>query len=243
MLTGFPGLALSPQRRIHPRPGRSPIHGQVEMAWAGPLASTSGRNHCDSTQRRAVNPAEHRVRTWLVLGFEAVQARSSDFTPGSPDLSSVLGVLDQLWELPLPPVARDWPETRWNRFARDGESEVFRGNTLLHTDIAPSNVIIGEGRAWAVDWAWPTRGAAFIDPACLVVQLVAAGHSVARAEAWAAECQGWATADSAAIDAFALAALRMYQWRADRSPEAIRVGDRAQAARQWAVHRNVAPTD
>jgi hypothetical protein len=59
--------------------------------------------------------------------------------------------------------------------------------------------MIGDRRTWIVDWpSWPTVGAAFIDPACLVVQLIAAGHTAEQAEARAAECKGWANANPGA---------------------------------------------
>ncbi|MFD1535587.1 hypothetical protein [Nonomuraea guangzhouensis] len=37
------------------------------------------------------------------------------------------------------------------------------------TDYNPLNMLIAEGRALLIDWAWPTRGAGWIDPACLKV--------------------------------------------------------------------------
>lgn len=63
---------------------------------------------------------------------------------------------------------------------------------------------------WIVDWAWPTRGAAFIDAACFLIRAMAAGHSADQAEALAARCPGWQAAPSAAIDVFALASARLY---------------------------------
>lgn len=177
---------------------------------------------------------------WIVLGFEAVDGRSSDFTPGSPDLPEVVELLNRIGKLDLPEAARDWPETRWNRFAADDtEAELFQGEALLHTDINPSNLLIGSRDTWVVDWAWPTRGAAFIDPALLVVQLVSAGHSAESAESWAAGCPAWAKADPKAIDAFAAAALRMHRAFADRNPDASWLGAMVAAAQSWADHRGV----
>lgn len=70
---------------------------------------------------------------WIVLGFEAVDGRSSDLTPGSSDLPSVVELVDRIGRLDRPEVARDWPETRWNRFALDqSEAELFQGDALLH---------------------------------------------------------------------------------------------------------------
>lgn len=93
--------------------------------------------------------------------------------------------------------------------------------------------------AWAVDWSWPTRGAAFIDPAMLVVQLVAAGHTAVTAESWAARCKAWVTADPRAIDIFAAAAVRMWAERADSSPDEPCCRAMSAAAEAWAAHRGI----
>ncbi|MEV0635865.1 protein kinase [Streptomyces sp. NPDC050619] len=177
---------------------------------------------------------------WIALGFEAVDGRLSDFSLGSPDLHGIVELVDRIGRLSLPEVAQGWRETRWDRFALDEtEAELFRGNALLHTDINPSNLIFGEWSVWAVDWAWPTRGAAFIDPALLVVQLVAAGHSIEDAESWASHCTAWTKADPEAVDAFAAATLRMYRAFADRKPDAPWLKAMEAAAQTWADHRRV----
>ncbi|WP_212909639.1 hypothetical protein [Streptomyces sp. TS71-3] len=175
---------------------------------------------------------------WIALGFDLVDARPSNFKPGSPDLPSVVELLNRVGELDLPDVARDWPETRWDRFAsNESEAELFQGDALLHADINPSNLLVGDQEVWAVDWAWPTRGAAFIDPAQLIVQLIAAGHCAEAAESWAAECKVWADADPKAIDAFATATVRMWRAMADRRPSEPWLAAVAAAAQVWADHR------
>ncbi|WP_039941165.1 phosphotransferase [Streptomyces himastatinicus] len=209
-----------------------------------------GGRRASIIRERLVNPSVRTVSPkllwhaqndeWIALGFEPVEGRSSDFTPVSADLPRIAAVLDQIKDLPLPPEACNWRETRWNRFADEKDADLFKGDTLLFTDVNPDNFMIGNERIWVVDWSWPTRGAAFIDPACLVVQLIAAGHTAEAAERWAAECRAWADADSAAIDAFAAATLRMNRSQADRYPEAAWLEDMAAAARTWASHRGVA---
>lgn len=193
----------------------------------------------------SVEPVSPTVRwqaedgRWIVLGFEAVSGRRADFAPGSPDLPVVVGLLDQLAGLGLPDVARDWPETRWDRFAPDDEEALFRGDALLHADVNPSNVVLGDGDAWLVDWGWPTRGAGFIDPAQLVVQLISGGHSPAGAESWAARCAAWRAADPNAVNAFAAATVRMHREVVARRPDAPWLGAMAEAANTWAEHRGV----
>jgi hypothetical protein len=177
---------------------------------------------------------------WTALGFAVVDGRPSDFVPGSPDLPAIVALLDRIADLPLPDVARAWTETRWDRYtAGPAEAELFRGDALLYADINENNLMVGADRMWAVDWSWPTRGAAFIDPACLVVQLVAAGHSPESAESWAARCAVWKNADPAAVDAFAAAKTRMYWHLAFRKPDEPWLKAMAEAAESWANHRGV----
>ncbi|MFC5723476.1 hypothetical protein ACFP1Z_25250 [Streptomyces gamaensis] len=197
----------------------------------------------------AVRPVSPALRwhtesdEWIVLGFEFVEGRPSEFAPGSPDLPTVVGLLNRIGGLKLPEVAQDWDETRWDRFvANEADTALFRGDALLYTDINPGNLLIGDRDAWAVDWAWPTRGAGFIDPARLVVQLIAAGHSPRSAEDWAAGCTAWVNADPGAIDAFAAANLRMNRRFADRNPEASWLTAMVAAAQAWTDHRGIPET-
>jgi hypothetical protein len=93
------------------------------------------------------------------------------------------------------------------------------------------------GTAWIIDWAWPTRGAAFIDPACFLLRLMLGGHTAAQAEAWAAHCDSWAAASDKAIDAFALACVRLYAEIAHEDPRSWKQRFAA-AAHEWARHRS-----
>lgn len=177
---------------------------------------------------------------WVALGFEAVDGRHADLKPGSPDLSAVVGLVDRIGRLELPPVAEGWAESRWDRFARDdADAALFAGDALLHTDINGSNILLSGRTAQAVDWAWPTRGAGFIDPAALVLQLIAAGHPAADAERWASGCAAWLDADPKGLDAFATANVRMYRHLSDRRPDAEWLAAMLRAAEAWAGHRGL----
>jgi hypothetical protein len=210
-----------------------------------------GRHVTSLEREAAVNPAvrdlapallwQARGHGWLALGFEVAPGRHASFAPGSPDLPAVTGALDRISRIPLPGAARDWRESRYDRYA-DGTAELLSGATLLHGDINPDNLLIDPaGEATVVDWAWPAHGAAFIDPACLAVQLVAAGHAPAEAEGWAARCTAWREADPAAVNAFAAAMVRMYQRFEQLSPEPWRKA-MTTAAADWAAHRGVPKT-
>ncbi|MEV0440901.1 protein kinase [Streptomyces spectabilis] len=175
---------------------------------------------------------------WIILGFEAVEGRAASFDTGSTDLGAVVEALNRIAGLALPDVAKDWVEDRWDSFAADEpEAALFRGNTLVHSDINPSNIMIGERDTWVVDWSWPTRGAAFIDPACLVIQLIAAGHTAESAEGHASRCVGWTSADPKAIDAFALASLRMHRYFCEQDPQASWLKAMVEATDAWVEWR------
>jgi hypothetical protein len=82
------------------------------------------------------------------------------------------------------------PRLQWHRQAAGWDLLAFEylldGDALLHTDFNPLNTLLGPDRVWIIDWAWPTRGAAFIDAACFLIRAMAAGHNARQAEALAA---------------------------------------------------------
>lgn len=199
---------------------------------------------------RTINPFVHLVspslrwqaenEDWIALGFEVVDGRQAVFDVGSDDLPAVVDLINRIGALDLPEAARRWQETRWDRYAtHETEAELFRGDALLYVDINPANFIIGQQGAWVVDWADCSRGAAFIDPAILVLQLVSSGHSPESAESWAARCLAWADASTNAIDAFVAATTRMYQERARREADEPWFEAMAQAVESWASHRGI----
>lgn len=171
---------------------------------------------------------------WNLLGFERVQGRRADYSPGSLDLPKVVQVIRQLGEIPCPDLPLKVAQQRWSSYT--DAPELFAGDHLLHTEWNPGNVVINNV-AHLVDWAWPTRGAAWIDPACWVVWLVASGHSLQSAEDWAAQIPAWHSAPRDSLDSFARVQAAMWEGIAQDGPEswAQRV---AGAARQWAEHRS-----
>ncbi len=175
---------------------------------------------------------------WNLLAFDYLPGtRHADYTPMSADLPAVVQVLNRLQQIPCPDLPVKRAEQRWAAYLDDDAArDLLAGQTLLHTDFNPLNVLMDAGTAWIIDWAWPTRGASFIDPACLLLRLMLSGHTAAEAEAWAAQCDSWAAASGKAIDAFALACARLYAEiaREDLQPWKQRL---AAAAHDWARHR------
>lgn len=74
--------------------------------------------------------------------------------------------MNRLRQIPCPDLPVKEATQRWAAYLDDQACAWLDGDTLLHTDFNPLNVLIAPQATWIVDWAWPTRGAAFIDPAC-----------------------------------------------------------------------------
>ncbi|MCT9009145.1 hypothetical protein [Streptomyces rhizosphaerihabitans] len=90
----------------------------------------------------------------------------------------------ELQATPWPGIELKGAEQRWASCAGSCDVGLLAGDTLLHTDLAPHNVLISD-RAHIIDWAWPTRGASWIDPAVIILRLMEAGHSAEGADTWA----------------------------------------------------------
>jgi hypothetical protein len=75
-------------------------------------------------------------------------------------------------------------EDRWKPYVDDPASPtLFAGSALTHSDWTPDDVLVSPGRAWLIDWAWPTLGAGWTDPACWILRLMASGGRTARGRA------------------------------------------------------------
>lgn len=186
----------------------------------------------------------HRVRAdrWDLLIFDALAgARSADYSPGSDDLPKVVEVIHRLAAIPCPDLPIKQAEQRWaEHIDNPANRMLLRGDRLLHTDFNPLNILLNEDDTWIVDWAWPTRGAGFIDPACFLIRLITCGHTAAEAEQWAARCPGWNDAEPLALDVFAAANQRLFQEISDQARDSLWKAELAKAATLWAAHRGVA---
>jgi Phosphotransferase enzyme family len=197
---------------------------------------------------RAVSPEllwRIEISGWDLLCFEHVAGRPANYAPGSPDLPILVATMGRLADLScpdLPPVYFRRAEQRWAEAISDPAArEVLAGDTILHTDYNPANILITtDGSAKIIDWAWPTKGSAWIDPACLIPRLIACGHSPTSAEEVARQCPAWRNADTAAIDLFASALTRLWTAIASDQPDEPWKQALAKSAQQWSEHRSAA---
>ncbi|MGW4442443.1 aminoglycoside phosphotransferase [Streptomyces sp. NPDC004682] len=191
-------------------------------------------------------PALHwrvEVAGWDLLGFEVLGGHHADYAPGSPDLSEVASLLRRLGETSRPgSIELRHAEQRLEHYAAHPDDlRFFAGTHLLHTDLNNTNVLVDDhalqgDRARLVDWAWATRGAAWLDAGYWVIWLIAAGHAPAAAERWAAEIPSWHTAPAEGITAFAAANANVWSEISDADPDPwnLRL---ATAATSWHAHR------
>jgi hypothetical protein len=195
-------------------------------------------------RERIINPLVRHVSAtlkwsavndeWNLLGFECIPGDHADYSPGSPDIPKVIDALLQLQVIPCPEGNQiKQAEDRWAAYTKT--PGLLAGTSLLHTEWTPGNVLVAD-RARLVDWAWPTRGAAWIDPACLAVWLIASGHVPHSAESWTARIPSWQAASPATLDEFARIQALMWEGIAADSPEGWTT-NMARASRQYATYR------
>lgn len=180
---------------------------------------------------------------WNVLGYQYAEGRHADYTPGSRDLDRLVQLMDALSEITVPddPGPFKRAEDRWKPYLVDPDSaSVFAGPVLTHSDWTPDNVLVSPHRAWLIDWAWPTLGAAWTDPACWVLRLMASGgHTAPQAEQQASRLPAFKNADPAHIDLFAAANVRLWE-EITQSSMSTWTKTVAQAAQSWSAYRQAA---
>ncbi|MFI5958298.1 aminoglycoside phosphotransferase [Cryptosporangium sp. NPDC051539] len=183
-----------------------------------------------------------RVQTagWDLLGYELLQdARAADYTPGSPDLALVVDALVELANVRCPetPGLRRAGQ-RWAAYSRPELLPLLDGDQLLHTDLAPDNILIRDGRAHLIDWAWPTLGPSWLDPSVWAIRLMNAGHDAQSAETWVARVPGWHDAPAGAREGFATANASLWAEIQQQTPDDAWRADMAHCAEHWARHLN-----
>lgn len=175
---------------------------------------------------------------WDILGFEHLDGRHANFAPGSADLPKIADTLTWLSRMDASELPLKRLEDRWAGLADDSALALLAGEHLLHTDLNPHNILIGD-TARIVDWAWPTLGAGWIDPACAALWLIAEGHTPAAAERWARRVPSFAAASPRGIDAFTTVSRRLWKQIAHDVPQPWKRRLHA-AAQAWAEHQMTA---
>jgi Phosphotransferase enzyme family len=169
---------------------------------------------------------------WDLLGFQAITGRHADYRPGSPDLPLIARTAAQLSRIRCPDLPVKHAEHRWREYIPDpADLALLAGDQLLHTDYNPDNILITGNHAILIDWAWPTKGAGWIDPACLILRLLAHGHTTQSAETIVQANPAWRTAPPAGVTVFARACAAMWHDIATAGP-----ADWTQAMTHAATH-------
>ncbi|WP_028647961.1 phosphotransferase family protein [Nocardiopsis sp. CNT312] len=162
-------------------------------------------------------------------------------------LSPLLSGWSSLQEQP-PPELDPWALANLERLAALEETwaDHAGGDTLTHGDIRADQLLIDvQERVWVVDWAYPCRGAAWIDAVDLVTPLIMNGHTPEAAEKQVAGSARFATAPAAAVTSFAVAAAgywaRVCRQAPPPGPGGVRLrafqARAADAALAWVRHR------
>ncbi|MFG2961502.1 aminoglycoside phosphotransferase [Streptomyces sp. NPDC048291] len=175
---------------------------------------------------------------WSLLGFDYAEGGHADFTPGSPDLPAVMATMTRLAAIPAPDIELKTMPHRLRTYVDDpADLSWFAGNSLLHTEWNPHNVIMSGGSALLVDWGWASLGAAWIDPALWLLWLIAHGHTPNQAETEAAAHPAWDLAPPTGLDALARVQHRLWNSIAAESNDDW-AKPMQRAAHAWDEHRN-----
>ncbi|WP_329303969.1 aminoglycoside phosphotransferase [Streptomyces sp. NBC_00659] len=174
---------------------------------------------------------------WSLLGFQYVEGGHADYTPASSDLPAVSAAMAQLAELRAPGLDLKTMTHRYRTYVDDpADLTWFEGDSLLHTEWNPHNVLITDAGALLVDWGWASTGAAWIDPALWLLWLIAHGHTAEQAESVTAAHPAWKLAPPAGLDTLALVQQRLWDSIAEQSPDEW-AQPMQDAARVWNMHR------
>ena len=169
---------------------------------------------------------------WLVVGFEHCDGPHADLCPESPDLDLLGKALTVLGQTSAPDVPLFSPKQRIGF-----EHPAMDGDTLVHTDLCPPNLIVTPHGLRIVDWAMATKAAAWVELAMLAPWLVSAGHTPEQADQWLARHPAWRSVDSEVLNVFATK--NAEKWEAKSAgTTAAWMHDLADWTSQWSAYRS-----
>lgn len=148
---------------------------------------------------------------WSLLAFQYIEGGHADYTPKSADLPAVMASMIRLAEIPLPALELKAMPDRLRTYVDDpADLAWFAGDSLLHTEWNPHNVLMTGEHARFVDWGWASIGAAWIDPALWLLWLIAHGHTCEQAEEAAAAHPAWGLAPAEGLQVLARVQRRLW---------------------------------
>jgi hypothetical protein len=205
------------------------------------------------------------VEGWLLLGWDHIAGRHPDLSPGSPDLDLVAAALRDLAAAPAPASdaqlshqAQRWEQmTPWHHLAADPPPELdpwvhsnldqfaadedhafaeLVGDHLAHTDLHELNILIGDGSAQLIDWAWARRAAPWVDAEMITLRLIVAGHTCDDAAKWRLSSLPHPDLDLGTRQRFAVEMLGTWLRLAMLRPSRPLFSDMAGHALEWAKY-------
>ncbi|WP_079086709.1 hypothetical protein [Streptomyces silvensis] len=176
---------------------------------------------------------------WLLVGYEFIDGRHPNLSPGSADLPRLVDTLTAMSAAPWPEGVRKKPlHVRWGGLFPVDRTPDLEGGSLVHTDVSALNMLATVDGVRLFDWALACPGPDWADSAFAVVRLVHAGHSPEDAEQVACGVPAFLAAAPAAVDTFAHALHAVWASRERADPLPHRAALTA-AARSWAAHRGL----
>ena len=179
-----------------------------------------------------------RAGGWQLYGYEYVEGRYPDLSPGSADLAAFALTLTAVSHRPWPETLPKKPlHTRWAEFLPKDVPSKLQGRALAHTDMSPHNMLVGDtGELLLLDWALACPAPAWADAALAIPRLIAAGHTPEQAETFAQEIPAYRAAEPDALTLFARTVYTAWaDWERTR-PMPHRAA-LTTAAQVWATHR------
>ncbi|GGX09473.1 phosphotransferase [Streptomyces chartreusis] len=175
---------------------------------------------------------------WQLYGYEYIEGRYPDLSPGSNDLAALVHTLTAVSRTPWPETLNKKPlHTRWAESLPEDVASGLRGRALAHTDMSPHNMLMRDAdELLLLDWALACPAPAWADTALTIPRLISAGHTPMQAEAIAWQIPAYRAAAPDTLTLFARTVHTAWEdWERTR-PMPHRAALTA-AARTWATHR------